>query len=70
MTTKDDGGPAFPVAQDEFTTGMTLRAWLTGQALAGLCANPETWASEGIGRWAVEAADAAMDKLGGKGGAE
>ena len=40
MTDRHDGGPAFPVAADEFTTGMTLRDWFAGQALAGILANP------------------------------
>ena len=39
MTTKDDGGPAFPLhpgIAPEWTalTGMTLRDWFAGQALA------------------------------------
>ncbi|MBK8197005.1 MAG: hypothetical protein IPK75_01455 [Acidobacteria bacterium] len=29
-----DGGPAFPTAG---STGMSLRDWFAGQALAGLC---------------------------------
>lgn len=42
MTTKDDGGPAFPMSTGYGyeQTGMTLRQWFAGQALAGLCANP------------------------------
>lgn len=40
-SSRNDGGPAFPA--DSFAAqhcpGMSLRAWLTGQALAGLCAN-------------------------------
>ena len=41
MSTINDGGPAFPW-QDGFgrVSGMTLRDWFAGQALAGLCANP------------------------------
>jgi hypothetical protein len=45
MSTKrniDDGGPAFPVAEDHkvaadipWTCGMSLRDWFAGQALAG-----------------------------------
>lgn len=46
----DDGGPAFPVPmvpyRDGFIavedTGMSLRDWLAGQALAGLLACPTT----------------------------
>jgi len=42
------GGPAFPVTSyidmdgeihDSYITGMTLREYYAGQALAGLCAN-------------------------------
>lgn len=41
MTTKDDGGPAFPMSSvDGYEqTGMTLRDWFAGHALAGLCAS-------------------------------
>ena len=37
-----DGGPAFPVKwhNGEQQSGMTLRDWFAGQALAGLLANP------------------------------
>ena len=47
MTTKNTGGPAFPVtatdrsgqiAPTEF--GMTLRDWFAGQALVGLLSDP------------------------------
>ncbi len=46
MTTKDDGGPAWPwypdlsngdIVQPAYS-GMTLRDWFAGQALAGLLA--------------------------------
>lgn len=54
MSARNDGGPAFPVPQEwkhrpvsppeplpcEFH-GMTLRDWFAGQALMGICANPE-----------------------------
>ena len=44
----DDGGPAFPVpdvhhpsGQIQFgSSGMSLRNWFAGQALAGMLANP------------------------------
>lgn len=42
MTTKDDGGPAFPQDgtalkfPDYASAGMSLRDWFAGQALAGL----------------------------------
>lgn len=45
MTTKQTGGPAFPLAVNKtdhrYTHGMSLRDWFAGQALAGLLANPE-----------------------------
>jgi hypothetical protein len=37
MSTINDGGPAFPQGDDgSWGTGMTLRDWFAGQALAGL----------------------------------
>lgn len=47
MTKLDDGGPAFPIPQQQFTDGVTivsaqghdgmsLRDWFAGQALTGL----------------------------------
>ena len=60
-----DGGPAFPVANtDSFETGMTLRDWFAGQALAGIAATPRIPSQrpgetiiEAHARWAYEAAD-------------
>ena len=40
MTDRHDGGPAFPVAADEFTTGMTLRDWFAGQAMVNKICQP------------------------------
>jgi hypothetical protein len=47
MSNINDGGPAFPFAKEmekisglQFSTGMTLRDWFAGQALAGLLAQP------------------------------
>lgn len=39
MTQKNDGGPAFPVQEDERlfgSYGMTLRDWFAGQVLTGM----------------------------------
>lgn len=50
MSIKDNGGPAFPSEQGEtlsgewnqtYDSGMTLRDYFAGQALAGMTANPE-----------------------------
>lgn len=59
MTKRDDGGPAFPAKWDDHhdhlgnpdgTSGMTLRDWFAGQALAGLAANKkQTEAALGLG---------------------
>lgn len=55
MSTHNDGGAAFPVipACDDLgeipagypfpETGMSLRDWFAGQALAGLAANPQNY---------------------------
>ncbi|MDZ7905144.1 MAG: hypothetical protein U5N55_04775 [Cypionkella sp.] len=65
---KDDAGPAFPPTfglSGEIGTGMTLRDWFAGQALAGIMANPETWLdSDGVlraGKIAYARADAMME---------
>lgn len=78
---KKDGGPAFPrpahfnndiANYDNYAQeGMTLRAWLTGQAIAGICGDGHTfWDSsqmqgnpEAIAQKAVEIADAALAVL-------
>lgn len=54
MTTKDDGGPAFPhqyelTGSPRLQFGMTLRDYFAGQALAGTRLD-----------WAVEGPDAAL----------
>jgi hypothetical protein len=67
----NDGGPAFPLQDwDECIhsrrteTGMTLRDWFAGQALAGFAANPRMIDSrspatlEIVSEWSFEAADA------------
>ena len=44
MSQIDDGGPAFPRTGNNYTekyqSGMTLRDWFAGQALAGMLADP------------------------------
>jgi len=46
MTTKDNGGAAFPFSPNDHSTahmstnGMSLRDWFAGQALSGLLAYP------------------------------
>lgn len=39
----NDGGPAFPLfcGKGDVSTGMSLRAYFAGEAMKGLCANPE-----------------------------
>ena len=57
MTTKDDGGPAFPVSGKNsawdgdpsrgwYTNpGMTLRQWYAGKAMQGMLTEADTWES-------------------------
>jgi hypothetical protein len=43
-TTKNDGGPAFPVPNDALfdgQTGTSLRDWFAGQAMAALIVDPD-----------------------------
>lgn len=49
MTKIDDGGPAFPFADDATTSnaGTTLRDWFAGQALAALIAKAPFFDREG-----------------------
>ena len=43
MLDEKEGGPAFPVPENVcINSGMTLRDWFAGQALAGICADPVT----------------------------
>jgi len=66
----NDGGPAFPEAgysqpNGSFAwpiSGMSLRVWLAGQAIAGLCAGSNLDVAETI-EYAVEIADAVLAKL-------
>lgn len=79
----DDGGSAFPFGQISeitgqpingyFSAGMSLRAWLAGQALAGALANPHASGDvdaniDLIARGACMLADAVIAEL--KGGSE
>jgi hypothetical protein len=60
MSTKDNGGPAFPVTLFEGQTlgdgtanGMTLRDYGAFKALQGFCANPAVFAANGISGWGL-----------------
>jgi hypothetical protein len=79
MTTKDDGGPAFPMTVQSWNSnlsagasGMTLRDWFAGQALALLAGR--SWDHVGadqalLNRWATTAyllADAMLAARGGR----
>jgi len=41
-TKKKDGGPAFPTQSSPYFTGMTLRDWFAGRALAALIASGDS----------------------------
>ena len=64
--TIDDGGPAMPHAPystdarnwSDGSSGMSLRDWFAGQALAGLAADGLTY--EGMAKDAYELADAML----------
>jgi hypothetical protein len=67
MATKDDGGPAFPIPNDdrpgayEAHPGMTLRDWFAGQALVGINSwSPGSKPMDPAARaeWCYEQADA------------
>jgi hypothetical protein len=60
MTTKDNGGPAFPTkplgpVYGKLYDGMTLRDWFAGQALAGLVRSDQP---DGFPAWVGHALDA------------
>jgi hypothetical protein len=69
MTTKDNGGPAFPVPmfsighakyQSE-QQGMTLHDWYAGMAMQGIIACPTTEGDhDALAKWSHEMADAMM----------
>ena len=56
MSETNTGGPAFPVSagHEVYSSGMTLRDWFAGQALAGMV--------EIAGRAPMEASDAGAHK--------
>lgn len=71
-----DGGPVFPGEQIAFSAsghkmtlghhnGMSLRAWLAGQAMNGLLAADEKFefSYEETAEWAVKQADALLAEL-------
>ena len=62
-----DGGPAFACpgrnCEDGWQQGMSLRAWLAGQALTGLLANGGVRVSEAP-KAAIQAADETIRQLG------
>ena len=67
MTNKDDGGPAFPVAEDHqtadqlpWTQGMSLRDWFAGQALVGLATLEADCGPRGLAQDAYAMADAML----------
>lgn len=68
MTVYLDGGPAFPCEDhynksgDFHQTGMSLRDWFAGQALAGICAHEEMGNADSTkqARWAYSSADAML----------
>jgi hypothetical protein len=62
---KDDA-PAFPVTagQQVYATGMTLRDWFAGQAMAGVCRPaPDGWSlsPQDHATWAYQVADAMLE---------
>ncbi len=61
MTTKDDGGAAFPCDSREARTfaGMSLRDYFAGQALAGELASQ----TESVGTWPGSQAPALAERM-------
>lgn len=66
-----DGGAAFPCPMGpdfpECDRGMSLRAWLAGQALSGFCANSTDQAFQAppmtVAVWCREVADAVIAEM-------
>ena len=70
-----DGGPAFPFAATDPSnvamqaTGMSLRDWFAGQAIAGACSPaPEGWSisPQDHAAWSYQIADAMLAARGAK----
>ena len=64
MSKPIEGKPAFP--SDRYgQTGLTERRYYIGQALAGICANPnrDHWKADGVAVEAIKNADAVMSLL-------
>lgn len=69
MSDKPENPPAFPTP-DQYTpggqpvmqgsSGMTLRDWFAGQALAGMCAQPTDGNANADARYAYHLADAML----------
>jgi len=63
MTKPNDGGPAFPSPETEFSHahyGMTLRDWFAGQVLAGIIPAPgdTTFSAQEVANLAYTTANA------------
>ena len=60
----DDGGPAFPITEYGLQgySGMSLRDWFAGQALAGMLRNQSAYGSpSNAGEWSYQFADAMIE---------
>ena len=60
----DTSAPAFPQDLGTILPGMSLRQYYIGQALMGLCANPDLdWVEERVAKRAIQQADALLCEL-------
>ena len=67
--TKDDGGPAFPsdmlighaVKASKPFSGMSLRDWFAGQAIAGMMSKEPWFSAENCAKAAYHVADAMLE---------